>query len=252
MLTGSKLSYRIGGRPIVSDVDIEVPAGELLALVGPNGAGKSTLLALLAGDLTPDAGQVAIAGRPLRGMRPKELARLRAVMPQQTVLQFAFTAAEVVALGVAGGDAAGRKGTAALVSAALARTGCADLAGRAYPTLSGGEQARVTLARVLAQDAPVLLLDEPTAHLDLRHQLLVLRQARALADDGHAVAIVLHDVNLAARWADRVTVLADGRVVACGPPGAALTTATLSTVYAHPITVVEHPLHGGPLALTAE
>jgi iron complex transport system ATP-binding protein len=248
MLTGSNLGYRVAGQHILSDVDITLAAGELVALVGPNGAGKSTLLGLLAGDLAPDTGEVRIHGTPIRDLRPRRLARLRAVMPQQSLLQFTFTATEVVALGAhaAGGPIGPR------VSAALDRAGCADLAGRTYPTLSGGEQARVTLARVLAQATPVLLLDEPTAHLDLRHQSLVLRIARALADDGRAVAVVLHDVNLAARWADRVTVLADGRVAACGPPATALTADTLSAVYAYPITVVEHPLHGGPLALPGD
>jgi iron complex transport system ATP-binding protein len=257
LLSGTGLGFRAGGRAILSDVDIEVAAGELVALVGPNGAGKSTLLGLLAGDLAPAAGRVAIGGRPVRGMRPGELARLRAVMPQQTVLQFAFTAAEVVALGARAGRG-GRGGPPAdrvagapdRVAGALRRVGCADLADRPYPGLSGGEQAQVTLARVVAQGAPVVLLDEPTAHLDLRFQARVLRLARALADEGRAVLAVLHDVNLAARWADRVMILADGRVAACGPPPDTVTAAVLSTVYRHRIDVVEHP-DGGPLALPA-
>jgi iron complex transport system ATP-binding protein len=259
-LTGTGLGFRAGGRAILADVDIEVAAGELVALVGPNGAGKSTLLGLLAGDLAPATGRVALDGRPVRGMRPGDLARLRAVMPQQTVLQFAFTAAEVVALGArAGRDGrqrwpAGRgvdrevDREADRVAAALARVGCADLADRPYPSLSGGEQAQVTLARVVAQDAPVVLLDEPTAHLDLRFQARVLRLARALADEGRAILAVLHDVNLAARWADRVMILADGRVAACGAPADTVTAAVLSAVYRHRIDVVAHP-DGGPLAL---
>jgi iron complex transport system ATP-binding protein len=246
MIVASGLTYRAGGRAIVSNVDIEVPGGQLLALVGPNGAGKSTMLGLLAGDLTPNAGSVTMCGRPVRGARPRDLARLRAVMPQQSSIQFPFTAAEVVALGAYAGSASDPR---AEVEDALQRVDAAHLATRRYTTLSGGEQARVTLARVLAQRTPLLLLDEPTAHLDLRHQSLLLRVARSLADEGHTVVAVLHDLNLAAQWADRVAVLAGGELVACGSPTNTLTASTLSTVYSHPITVIEHPLHGGPLAL---
>jgi iron complex transport system ATP-binding protein len=259
MLTGTGLTYRAGGRALVSDVDIDVPAGQLLALVGPNGAGKSTLLGLLAGDLTPAAGRIAIDDRCVHSMRPRELAQLRAVMPQQSLLQFAFTAAEVVALGAqsrgysrgASGSASRGGGLSVEVAEALRRVDCTDLADRSYPSLSGGEQARVTLARVLAQRTPVVLLDEPTAHLDLRHQNLVLRLARELADDGRAVVVVLHDINLAARWADRLMILSAGRVAACGPPADTVTAGTLSDVYRHPVDVVPHPVHGGPLALPA-
>jgi iron complex transport system ATP-binding protein len=260
MLSGADLGYRAGGRAILSTVDIEVPAGEVLALVGPNGAGKSTLLGLLAADLVPATGRVTIDSRPLYGLRPRTLARLRAVMPQQTRLDFGFTAAEVVAFGAYAGGARGARrgrgdrgarGDRDLARAALARVDAESLADRSFPSLSGGEQARVTLARVLAQDAPVVLLDEPTAHLDLRHQVLVLRLAREVAVAGRAVVVVLHDVNLAARWADRLMVLAGGRVVACGPPERTLTAAILTEVYGHPIDVVLHPVTGGPLALPA-
>jgi iron complex transport system ATP-binding protein len=258
MLAGSDLGYRAGGRMILSTVDVEVAAGEVLALVGPNGAGKSTLLGLLAADLVPATGRVTIDGRSLRGLRPRALARLRAVMPQQTRLEFGFTAAEVVAFGAyaSGGIRAGRgdrrgRGDRDIAVAALEQVDAGSLADRSFPTLSGGEQARVTLARVLAQDAPVVLLDEPTAHLDLRHQVLVLRLAREVAAAGRAVVVVLHDVNLAARWADRLMVLAGGRVAACGPPERTLTAAILTEVYGHPIDVVPHPVTGDPLALPA-
>jgi len=255
MLAGSDLGYRAGGRAILSTVDVEVAAGEVLALVGPNGAGKSTLLGLLAADLVPATGRVTIEGRSLRGLRPRVLARLRSVMPQQTRLEFGFSAAEVVAFGAyVGGGAEGvrrGRGDRDLALTALRRVDAESLADRSFPSLSGGEQARVTLARVLAQDTPVVLLDEPTAHLDLRHQVLVLRLAREVAAAGRAVVVVLHDVNLAARWADRVMVLAGGRVAACGPPERTLTGAMLTEVYGHPIEVVPHPVTGGPLALPA-
>lgn len=246
MITAAGLHYRVGGRTVLSDVDVTVRPGRLLAVVGPNGAGKSTLLALLAGDLRPSAGAVWLDGAPVRAMRPRELARRRAVMPQQTQVQFSFTAAEVVGLGL---YARHGHDDPDLIESALRQVDAVELAGRAFPTLSGGEQARVTFARVLAQDTPVLLLDEPTAHLDLHHQHLVLRLARTAAEQGGAVAVVLHDLNLAARFADELVVLAGGRVAASGPPETTLTAAALSTTYGEPITVVPHPLDGRPLVV---
>jgi iron complex transport system ATP-binding protein len=241
MLTATDVSFSIAGQRILTDITLSVEPGTVLAIVGPNGAGKSTLLGLLAADLTPTTGLVHLDGHPVARLRPHQLARLRAVLPQQTHLQFAFTAAEVVALGaqVSGSDPA----------AALRRVGCAHLANRSFPTLSGGEQARVTLARVLAQDTPVVLLDEPTAHLDLKHQQTVLTIARGLAKEGRTIVAVLHDLNLAAAHADTIAVIADGRLIAHGPPPEVITDTILTTVYQTPITVVTHPLHGGPLAL---
>lgn len=175
---------------ILSDVDIELHSG-LIALVGPNGAGKSTLLALLAGDLRPTSGSVVLNGRPAHRVPARELARIRAVMPQVTTISFGFTCAEIVAMALP------PNGSDRAVSAALDKVDAAHLAGRRFPTLSGGEQARVTLARVIAQDTPIVLLDEPTAHLDIRHQHAVLQTARQIADEGRLVVAVLHDLNLA-------------------------------------------------------
>jgi len=224
----------------------------VLALVGPNGAGKSTLLSVLAGDLTPAAGAVLLDGRPLSAFRPRALALRRAVMPQQTLLQFAFSAFEVALMG-RGPHLGARRGESdadlAIVREALARVDALELAGRAYPSLSTGEQQRVTLARVLAQQAPILLLDEPTAALDIRHQELVMQIAREQAAAGGAVLIVVHDLNLAAACAGRVAVLQRGRLVACGAPWEVLTAELLATVFEHPITVLSHPLHDRPLIL---
>jgi iron complex transport system ATP-binding protein len=247
-LVADAVSVHLGRSVLLDGVTLRLAAGELLAVVGPNGAGKSTLVSVLAGDRAPTAGEVRLRGRPLPSYRPRELARLRAVLPQQSVLQFAYTAREVVGLGRAPwpGSAAGD----AAVAAALADTDAAGLAGRTFPTLSGGEQGRVTLARVLAQQTPVVLLDEPTAALDLRHQQLVLRLARRLAAGGRAVLAVWHDLGLAAR-ADRVAVLDRGRLVAAGPPEAVLTAELLGAVYRHPVRVVPHPLDGSPLVLPA-
>jgi iron complex transport system ATP-binding protein len=235
----------------VDGVSLDLARGEVLALVGPNGAGKSTLLKLLAGDLSPSGGEVTLEGRPLARFGAKELALKRALLPQQTILQFAFTARAVVAMGRHPhlGMAGESPEDDAVVEAALARTETVPLAERVYPSLSGGEQARVSLARVLAQETPVLLLDEPTAALDLRHQQSVLRIARDLAREGTAVLAVLHDLNLAATYADRIALLDEGKLVADGTPWDVLTEERLSAVFRHPIGVVRHPRRDCPLVL---
>jgi iron complex transport system ATP-binding protein len=227
---------------------LTVSPGEVVALVGPNGAGKSTLLRTLAGDEPATAGRVLLDGRPIESYRPRALARRRAVLPQQTVIQFAFTAREVVEMGRSphGGD---EEADAAIVRRSLEETDAAHLGERIYPSLSVGEQSRVSLARVLAQTAPILLLDEPTAALDLRHQEMVIGLCRRIANTGGTVVIILHDLNLAAGFADRVVLLCDGRVVADGPPAATMTEALLTEVFACPIAVVPHPVRDGPLVL---
>ncbi len=243
-----RVSYRArAGALLVDDVSLDVRPGEVLALAGPNGAGKSTLLRLLAGELLPTAGTVTLDGRPLHDLRPDTLACRRAVMPQQTTLSFAFTAREVVLMGRTPHARGGRRQDEFVVAECLARTDTAHLAGRAFPSLSGGEQQRVTLARVLAQEAPIVLLDEPVNSLDIHHQELVMREARVEAGRGAAVLAVLHDLNLAAAHADRVALMRRGRIVACGVPRDVLTAPLLSEVFEHPIAVTDHPLRSGPL-----
>jgi iron complex transport system ATP-binding protein len=219
---------RAGGAAILERVDLRVAAGEVVALVGPSGAGKSTLLGALSGDRTLVAGAVEIAGRDLRALRAADLAALRAVLPQRPQLAAGFTAREVVQLGAAALSPEAARGL-------LDEVGLGALADRRYPTLSGGEQQRVQLARVLAQlrahRGSALILDEPTAALDPRAQRAVLDLARQAAAAGHAVIAALHDLTLAARWADRVAVLARGRVVACGPPAEALAPAALARAF---------------------
>lgn len=237
---GLRVTY---GRSVVLDgVDLDVRGGEVVALVGPNGAGKSTLLAVLSGDPRPDAGHVLLDGVDLREQRLTDLARRRAVMLQEARVSFAFRALDVVAMG-----RHPWRGTShedqddAVVARAMADADVTGLAARTFPTLSGGEKARVAFARVLAQQGDVLLLDEPTAALDVRHQESVLARARTAARDGAAVVVVLHDLTLAAAYADRVVVLDAGRVRADGPPRDVLTAALLSDVYRHPVEVVERP-----------
>ncbi|HVL27959.1 MAG TPA: heme ABC transporter ATP-binding protein [Acidimicrobiales bacterium] len=241
--------YRAGRRWLVSQVSLTVEAGEVLAVAGPNGAGKSTLLGLLAGDLRPSAGAVVLRGRDLSRYRAPELARIRAVLPQASLLQFAFTGRQVVELGRAPWCKDRSADDEKAVAAAMAATEVAALADRSYPSLSGGEASRVCLARVLAQETAVVLLDEPTASLDLRHQELTMTVARGLAARGGAVVAVLHDLNLAAAHADRVAVMDGGRLAAIGAPVDVLTDELLSDVYGHPVAVVTHPRRGCPLVL---
>ncbi|MGK5632554.1 heme ABC transporter ATP-binding protein [Streptomyces sp. URMC 123] len=244
------LAVRLGGRPVLDGVDLTVVAGEVLALVGPNGAGKSTLLAALAADLPAAAGEVRIADRPAPAWSPADLALRRAVLPQSATLSFPFTVAQVVRMGRApwAGTPAEDEDDRA-VAAALAATETAGFARRPFSGLSGGERARVALARVLAQRAPLLLLDEPTAALDLRHQELVLRTCRERAAAGDAVVVVLHDLGLAAAHADRVAVLHGGRIAADGPPAEVFEEALLSRVYGQRIEVLPHPRTGEPLVV---
>ncbi|MFE5477564.1 heme ABC transporter ATP-binding protein [Nocardia sp. NPDC056541] len=249
-LRATGLTVERGTRTVLDEVDFQVAAGEIVALVGPNGAGKSSLLAALAGELEPSAGTVKLEGHALSHWTPADMARRRAVLPQSHAVGFPFTAREVVAMGrapwlhtpAAGDDDA-------LITAALAATDVTHLATRVFPSLSGGERARVALARVLAQDTATLLLDEPTAALDLGHQEAVLRLAATRAAEGAAVVVVVHDLGVAAAYADRVTVLDAGRVAADGPPREILTRELLTAVYHHPVDVFDHPTTGAQLVL---
>ncbi|MEU6847056.1 heme ABC transporter ATP-binding protein [Streptomyces sp. NPDC046716] len=244
------LRVDLGGRTVLSGVDLTVRAGEVLALVGPNGAGKSTLLAALAADLSAASGELLIHGRPSSAWSAPELAVRRALLPQSATLSFPFPVADVVRMG-----RAPWAGTAyededdAVIAAALASTETTAFTARPFAALSGGERARVALARVLAQSAQLLLLDEPTAALDLRHQELVLRVCRERAAAGDAVVVVLHDLGLAAAHADRTAVLHGGRVTAAGPPSEVFTAPLLSEVYQHPVEVLPHPGSGAPLVV---
>jgi iron complex transport system ATP-binding protein len=232
-----------GPTTILQGVDLQVRSGEVLALVGPNGAGKSTLVSVLSGDLAPTSGQVVLDDRPLGDWSTVELAMRRAVLLQQVSMSFPFTVLQAVRMGRAPWERAGGEllDDDAIVMDAMARTDVLQFAERVYMSLSGGERARAALARVLAQDTHVLLLDEPTAALDIRHQEQVLGLAGQLARQGRAVAVVMHDLGLAAAHADRVVVLSGGQLVADGAPEQVLTSELLTEVYECPIEVVRHP-----------
>jgi len=244
-----------GGIGLLRDVHCEVHPGEVLAIAGANGAGKSTLLRVLAGDLVPDAGCVALDGRPLGEWCRGALARRRAVLPQHATLSFPFTAHEVVRLGRAPfGE--GRR-SAEIATEALDAVGLRAFAARRYDRLSGGERQRVHLARVLAQlwdtqpgeMAGYCLLDEPASALDPRQQRLLQDQVRGMARRGIGVVVVLHQLALAAGCATRFLMLEGGGVVASGSPREVLTPAILERTFAVPFDVVElegvpHPLVG--------
>jgi iron complex transport system ATP-binding protein len=250
LLETRRVSAELGGRLVLREVDLQVRAGEVVALVGPNGAGKSTLLNVIAGDVGCLRGAVIVDGQPLRSWSPVELALRRAVLPQQVTVSFPFTVADVVRMGRspwAGTPHEDRDEE--IVAQTLVLAEVAAFAERQFLSLSGGERARVALARVLAQDTRLLLLDEPTAALDIRHQELVLRLLRGRAASGHGAVVVLHDLALAAAHAHRVVVMAGGRVVADGRPSDVLTGQLLSEVYEHEIEVMPHPRGGHPLVL---
>ncbi|ANS64821.1 hemin importer ATP-binding subunit [Streptomyces lincolnensis] len=245
------LWLRLGGREVLQGVDVTARAGEVLALVGPNGAGKSTLLGALAADLPPAGGTVRILGRPAAEWSTPELALRRAVLPQSATLSFPFAVEEVVRMGRAPWVAVNPDDDDRAVAEAMAATEVTRFAARPFSALSGGERARVALARVLAQRAPLLLLDEPTAALDLKHQELVLRVCRERARAGDAVVVVLHDLGLAAAYAHRVAILHAGRVAADGPPQEVFSGRLLTEVYDQPVEVLPHP-RTGALLVTPE
>lgn len=250
-LRGAGLTVRVGeGRTILDDASIDIHSGEIHALVGPNGAGKSTLFGVLAGDVTAHAGTVELDGRPLDRVTPRMLARQRAVLLQENTVTFPFSAEQVVRMGrTPWARTPAAEEDDDLVSSAMAQTEVTTLRARAVPSLSGGERARVALARVIAQSTGILLLDEPTAALDLKHHEDVMRLIRTRADAGIAVAIVLHDLNAALAHADRVTLLADGRVAATGTASEVLSAERIEQVYGQAVDVFPHPATGVPLVV---
>lgn len=244
-LRADGLCYAQGGRQLIDSIDLTLHPGEMVALIGPNGAGKSTLLRLLTGFVPPDSGACWLGERELASWPREQLARRRAVMRQQNPVTFPLPAAAVVAMGRAPWPTAD---SAAIVDEVMALTGCTALANRDYRLLSGGEQQRVQLARVLAQlwqaGAPRgwLFLDEPTSALDLFWQQQTLRLLHRLSRQGDfSVCAVVHDLNLAALWADRILLLHQGRLVAQGSPQQVMTEATLTRWYQADLHVTPHP-----------
>jgi iron complex transport system ATP-binding protein len=253
MLTIQSLYVRYGQRIVLDGVSLQVNCGEVLAVIGPNGAGKSTLIRTISGVLQPCGGSIAIDGQDLARLSPGQRARRLAVVPQASQLPDSYTVYQTVLLGRTAymnlfGQAAPRDHEQVLL--ALEKTNTMDLAERLVGELSGGERQRVLLARALAQGAPYLLLDEPTTFLDLQHQSGLLNLIRRLSKDKNlGVLMVLHDLNLASLYADRVAILTGGKITAQGSPAQVLTEDRLTSIYRVPVHVIPHPDYGTPLIL---
>ncbi len=244
------VTVTLGGVRVLDTVTMAVERGEVVAIVGPNGAGKTTLLRLMAADLAPEQGSVTLGGSPPGELTLTELARRRAYLAPQESSEVLFSVRDVVAMGRHPHDGLVIDGTEdAIVDEAIAGADVAHLADRPVRTLSTGERQRVGLARVWAQQTPLVLLDEPTASLDLGHREMVMRRVRAHADGGGSVVVVLHDLNLASAYADRLVLLVAGRTAAAGPPSEVLTAETLTRAYGQAVAVVDHPFRDCPLVL---
>ncbi len=247
-LEASGVAARYGERLALSGVDAAVVAGELLGVIGPNGSGKSTLLRVLAGIQRPAAGEVRLDGRPLGALDARARARSIAVVPQETRLAFPMRVRDLVLLGrLPYTGPLGWEGWEDVAAArrAMARATVEGLADRLVDDLSGGERQRVVVARALAQEPEVLLLDEPTANLDLRHAVELLDLFRDLARaSGLAVAVVLHDLNLASMYCDRLLLLSEGRVHSVGRPGEVLVYEDLCAVYGTELYVAPNDVTG--------
>ncbi len=247
------VGFRTNDVDLVSGVDLAVEEGQLVAVLGPNGAGKSTLLKLLAGDLVPTSGSVKLDDVDIVQISTQELALSRAFLSQNPRLDLAFTVEAIVEMGryphraqIDNSPDLDREA----VADALARVEIAHLAERVVGSLSGGERQRVSLARIIAQHTPLLLMDEPTTFTDVAHQELIMSEARRIAAERGSVVAVIHDLNLAAAYADRILLLSEGQTVACGQPAEVLTSETLTETYQLSMQVVEHPFRDGPLVLT--
>ncbi len=250
MLSISSLHVAYDKQEVLHDLNLQLARGELLGLIGPNGSGKTSLIRALSGVIKPIAGEIYIEGKKLSAFSEGERARQLAVVPQSAQLPPAFTVFECVALGRTPHLAwLGRLGQSDLkhIQQAMQAAEISHLSNRRAGELSGGEQQRVILARALAQACPILLLDEPTAHLDLHHQVSLLGLVRHMAKDQKlAVLVAMHDLNLAALYADRLVLLVDGRIRASGTPAEVLTTDILQSAYQVPLHVHPNPQHGTP------
>ncbi len=251
-----QLGLSIGGRELLKGISFKVKPGEVVAVLGPNGAGKSTLFRAISGELAHQSGEIRFNGRRRADYERPQLAKQLGILPQSSSLSFPFRVLEVVTLGLInhGGSALQQQQIAFEM---LERVDALHLAERTYTVLSGGEKQRVHLARVLAQISVApesgyrsLLLDEPTSALDLAHQHRTLREVRRCAEEAMGCLVILHDLNLAARYADRILILADGQLLADGDPWQVLTPERLEATYGVPLQVLPHPDGQSPLIVS--
>ncbi len=235
MLAVKNLSFKYKERPVLEDIDLEIRKGEVIGILGPNGCGKTTLLKLLNRNLHPQEGKVLLEGTDLEGMSKRRIARHIAVVPQSNEIRFAFTVRDIVSMGrmpfldrFQGESAEDMR----IVDEAMERTNIKEFADRAINTMSGGERQRVIIARALAQRPEVILLDEPTLHLDINHQFEVLDLVHGLSrKEGLTVVIVSHDLPMVVKYCDRMVLIHDHRVHAIGPPEEVLTRENMRTVF---------------------
>jgi iron complex transport system ATP-binding protein len=253
MLSIRSISVNYGEVEILKNLSLNVQAGEVVSLIGPNGAGKTTLIRAISGVLPLQSGSVRVNERDLSSISIAERARLLAVVPQARRLPPEYSVQQAVLMGrtpYLGWLGNLSKSDYEKVSWALDRTQISEFADRRVDELSGGEQQLVLVARALAQDSPVILLDEPTAHLDLRHQATILELVHTLANErGLAVLMSLHDLNLVSLFSDSIALLGDGKILAFGNPNEVLNLRYLSDVYQVPLDIIPHPYRDIPLVL---
>jgi heme transport system ATP-binding protein len=255
VLSIKQLSFKINKLPLLNDINLDIASEEIVAILGPNGAGKTSLLNVITGELSASKGEVFINGHINHHWSRAEQARLMAVLPQHSLLSFPFSVTEVVNLGRTPHDT-GLKRDEEICMAALKAVDALHLRSRVYTQLSGGEKQRVQLARVLAQiwepdpaGKRLLILDEPTSSLDLAHQQQILMAITGLAKQGCAIVIVLHDINLAARFADKILLLNGGRIAAQGTPEQVLQPAVIKGVFDVDVHIIRHPETGVPVVI---
>lgn len=241
------VSVSLDDVPVLDDVSVTADAGELVGLVGPNGSGKTTLLRTISGALTPDSGRVRVDGEDIHALPSKAASQRVAVVPQDTSISFSFDVRRIVGMGRTAHRGRFERTTAddrAAIEAAMERTATRQFAERPIDTISGGERQRVLLARAIAQETPALLLDEPTASLDVNHAIETLQSVRSLVADGRAAVAAIHDLDLAARFCDSLVLLSSGDVVATGSPEAVLTESTVSSTFDVRSAVTPDPVTG--------
>ncbi|WP_030145151.1 ABC transporter ATP-binding protein [Spirillospora albida] len=251
-LTGAGLTLAYDRRTVASGLDVAIPDGSFTVIVGPNACGKSTLLRALARILKPAAGTIVLDGEPIAGWPAKRLARTLGLLPQSSIAPEGITVADLVARGRYPHQGLLRQWSREderVVRESMAATGVADLADRTVDELSGGQRQRVWIAMALAQETPILLLDEPTTYLDIAHQMEVLDLCARLHEEGRTIVAVLHDLNHAARYATHMIAMRRGSVVAEGAPGDVVTAGLVERVFGLPCTVIPCPETGSPLVV---
>lgn len=249
LLEAEAVSFAVEAQRILEEVTLSSRKGEFVGLVGPNGAGKTTLIKCISGLLTQTEGSVSLGGRDLALMSPRQVAQVVAHLPQNTSIDFGFTTMEVVLMGRnphLGPFQLEGAGDLEIAQASMAFTGTDWLASRNVNTLSGGERQRVLIARALAQEPSLLLLDEPTANLDIQHQLQIMGLIRRLVDGGMAALAAMHDLNMASAFCDRLYLMKNGKLVASGRPEEVLKTELLDDVFGVTTAVDTHPVTGRP------